>query len=113
MLDLLKFQRTFIKNILRPEINMAALSLPRGNGKSALAGYLGSRIMTVGDSLFRSGTESVIVAGSLEQARIIFQVCEGYPWARQPRLPLRGFPHSRSDCSQAYSYCATGTVKQS
>ena len=73
MLDLLKFQRTFIKNILRPEINMAALSLPRGNGKSALAGYLGSRIMTVGDSLFRSGTESVIVAGSLEQARIIFR----------------------------------------
>ena len=41
MLDLQKFQRTFIKNILRPEINMAALSLPRGNGKSALAGYLG------------------------------------------------------------------------
>ena len=73
MLDLLKFQRTFIKNILRPEVNMAALSLPRGNGKSALAGYLGSRIMTVGDSLFRSGTESVIVAGSLEQARIIFR----------------------------------------
>ena len=29
--------------------------------------------MTVGDSLFRSGTESVIVAGSLEQARIIFR----------------------------------------
>ena len=52
MLDLLKFQRTFIKNILRPEINMAALSLPRGNGKSALAGYLGSRIMTVGDLPF-------------------------------------------------------------
>ena len=73
MLDLLKFQRTFIANVLRPEINMAALSLPRGNGKSALAGYLGSRIMTVGDSLFRSGTESVIVAGSLEQARIIFR----------------------------------------
>ena len=52
---------------------MAALSLPRGNGKSALAGYLGSRIMTVGDPLFRPGTESLIVASSFQQARIVYK----------------------------------------
>ena len=72
-MKLRKFQKEFIANVLRPDINMAALSLPRGNGKSALAGYLGARIMTPGDPLFRPGTESVIVAGSLEQARIIFR----------------------------------------
>ena len=47
-MKLRKFQKEFIANVLRPGINMAALSLPRGNGKSALAGYLGSRIMTPG-----------------------------------------------------------------
>ena len=72
-MKLRKFQQEFIANVLRPDINMAALSLPRGNGKSALAGYLGSRIITEGDPLFRPGTESIIVAGSLEQARIIFR----------------------------------------
>ena len=72
-MKLRKFQREFIANVLRSDINMAALSLPRGNGKSALAGYLGSRIITPSDPLFRRGTESIIVAGSLEQARIIFR----------------------------------------
>ena len=72
-MKLRKFQEVFIANAVRPDINIAALSLPRGNGKSALAGHLGARIMTPTDSLFRPGTESVIVAGSLEQARIIFR----------------------------------------
>ena len=72
-MKLRKFQQEFIANVLRPDINMAALSLPRGNGKSALAGHLGARLMTPGDPLFRPGTESIIVAGSLEQARIIFR----------------------------------------
>ena len=50
MLDLLKFQRTFIKNILRPEINMAALSLPQGQREvrtgwlSGVAYYDGGRL---------------------------------------------------------------------
>ena len=48
------------------------MSLPRGNGKSALAGYLGARIITPGDPLFWTGTKSLIVAGSFEQARIVF-----------------------------------------
>ena len=51
----------------------AALSLPRGNGKSALAGHLVSRILTPDDKLFRRGTESVLCAASIEQARIVFR----------------------------------------
>ena len=36
------FQRRFVARVLSPGIKRAALSLPRGNGKSWLAGYLAS-----------------------------------------------------------------------
>ena len=42
-------------------------------GKSALAGYLISRILDPDDDLFRPGTESVLGAASIEQARIVFR----------------------------------------
>ena len=67
------FQRRFIKAALAPGIDTAALSLPRGNGKSALAGYLVTRILSPDDTLFRAGTESVLCAASIEQARIVFR----------------------------------------
>ena len=77
-LTLKPFQKTFIKNCTRPDILTAALTLPRGNGKSTLAGYLTSRILTPSDPLFREGTESVLVAGSIEQARIVFKVAREF-----------------------------------
>ena len=67
------FQRRFIAQATRPGIDTAALSMPRGNGKSWLAAYLLTRILLPGDKLFRSGTESVLLAGSVEQARIVFR----------------------------------------
>ena len=67
------FQRTFIKAATAPGIDTAALSLPRGNGKSSLAGYLVARILDPADKLFRAGTESVLCAASIEQARIVFR----------------------------------------
>ena len=72
-MDLRPFQRRFIRAATRPGIDTAALSLPRGNGKSALAGHLVSRILTESDPLFRPGTESVLCAASIEQARIVFR----------------------------------------
>ena len=72
-MQLRPFQRTFIKAATAPGIDTAALSLPRGNGKSALAGYLVSRILDPDDDLFRPGTESVLCAASIEQARIVFR----------------------------------------
>ena len=51
-MKLRKFQEVFIANAVRSDINIAALSLPRGNGKSALAGHLGARIITPTDRLF-------------------------------------------------------------
>ena len=52
---------------------MACLSLPRGNGKSWLAGHLAARIMDPDDELFRPGTESVCIAPSLNQGRIVYR----------------------------------------
>ncbi len=73
MLDLLPFQRRFVADALAPGIDRAALSLPRGNGKSALAGHLVTRILSPADPLFREGSESVLCAASIEQARVVFR----------------------------------------
>ena len=72
-MDLRPFQQRFIRRATAPGVVRAAMSLPRGNGKSTFAGWLGARIMTPGDDLYRAGTESIFLAGSLEQARIVFR----------------------------------------
>ena len=67
------FQRRFLKAVARPNIDTAALSIPRGNGKSFLAGELIRDAMTPGGKLYVQGAESVLMAGSVEQARIAFR----------------------------------------
>ena len=73
MLKLKAFQKRFLKAALSPAVDVAALSLPRGNGKSALAGDLLARVLDPEDDLFRPGTESVLLAASIEQARIVYR----------------------------------------
>ena len=53
--DLLPFQRRFLKAALAPGIEVAALSLPRGNGKTTLLALLATRSLTPGDELFVEG----------------------------------------------------------
>ena len=67
------FQKRFLRGALALEIRTAALSLPRGNGKSWLAGHLVARILNPDDDLFRSGTESVLLAASYKQARVVYR----------------------------------------
>ena len=82
------FQTRFIKAAFRSGVDTAALSLPRGNGKSWLAGWLVARALTPGDSMYKAGAEVVLLAGSLEQARIVFNftrefleaTSEDYSW---------------------------------
>ena len=69
-MQLRRFQSEFLRNAMRPEIDMACLSLPRGNGKSWLAAHLAGRVLDPDDDLFRPGTESVVIAPSLNQGRI-------------------------------------------
>ena len=70
---LLPFQDRFLKRALAPGIDLAALSVPRGGGKSFLCGYLLARALSPDDPLFQAGTESILISGSTKQARIIFK----------------------------------------
>ena len=67
------FQRTFVRAVESRRYDQLALSIPRGNGKSWLAAYLARRAVTPGDRLFIRGAESVLLAASLEQCRIVFK----------------------------------------
>ena len=67
------FQKRFVKAATAPGIDTAALSLPRGNGKSWLAARIVERVLTPTDPLFRPGTESVLCAASIEQSRHVFR----------------------------------------
>ena len=67
------FQKQFIKGALAPGIDVAALSIPRGNGKSWLAAHLLRRCLTPGDALHVPGSEYLLCAASIEQARLCFR----------------------------------------
>ena len=67
------FQKRFIRGALAPGVDVAALSIPRGNGKSWLAAHLLRRCLTPGDSLYVAGSEYLLCAGSIEQARLCFR----------------------------------------
>ena len=70
---LLPFQSAFVAAITRQNRppSIAALSCPRGNGKSWLAGKLIARSVTPGDPLFEPATENIVVSGSRRQAGIV------------------------------------------
>ena len=67
-----QFQRRFLEGAFRKGVDTCVLCLPRGNGKSFLAGHLLARALTPGDSLHEDGKEYLLLAASLEQARIVF-----------------------------------------
>ncbi len=81
-MNLRPFQRRFLRRALAPGVRTAVLSLPRGNGKSTLAArILADRLAAV------DGTECVLLAGSLLQARVPFRMVraalgeDGWRWA--------------------------------
>ena len=67
------FQRRFIERATAPGVDTAVLSVPRGNGKSWLAAYLLMHAMTPGDPLHIPGSEYLLCAASIEQARLCFR----------------------------------------
>ena len=71
--DLRPFQRRFVTAALRPYVDTAALSIPRGNGKSWLAGWILTRCLTPGDPLNVPGSEYLLAAASIEQARLVYR----------------------------------------
>ena len=103
MLQLEPFQARFLKAATGPNVHLAALSLPRGNGKSRLAAYLVERILNPADPLFRPGTESMLVAASIEQARIVFR------FARAELEPLGQYRFIDSATRAAILHLPTNT----
>ena len=73
MLELRPFQRRFLRAALAPGVRTAALSLPRGNGKSTLAAHVLERCLTPGDALYEPGAEYLLGAASLEGARHVYR----------------------------------------
>ena len=71
-MELRRFQKEFLERALSPGIDTAALSIPRGNGKSFLAAHILTRCLTPGDVLHQPGKEYVQCAGSIEQARMVY-----------------------------------------
>ena len=67
------FQKQFIRGALAPGIDVAGLSIPRGNGKSWLAAHLLTRCLTPGDDLHVKGSEYLLCAASIEQARLCYR----------------------------------------
>ena len=72
-LGLRPFHRQFVRHALAPEIDTAALSIPRGNGKSWLAAHLLTRALTPGNALHVPGSEYLLCAASIEQPRLCFR----------------------------------------
>ena len=97
------FQKRLLREATAPGIHTAALSLPRGNGKSALAGYLTARVLDPADPLFRPGTESVLLAASIEQARIVFR------FAREALEPMGRYRFLDSATRCAITHLPTNT----
>ena len=77
-LALRPFQRRFLARALAPGIDTAALSLPRGNGKTTLAAHILARCLSPGDSLHKRGADYVLLAGSTGQARQCFRIVRGW-----------------------------------
>ena len=72
---LLPFQSAFVSAVCRERnpLSIAALSIPRANGKSWLCGGMIARSMTPGDVLFEAGVENILVSASRVQAEIVLE----------------------------------------
>ena len=102
-MKLLGFQKQFIKAATSGAYDTLAFSYPRGSGKSWLSGHLVSRVMNPADILFRPGTESVLLSGSIEQCRIVFR------FAREVLEPMGGYRFTDSATRVAITHPSTRT----
>ena len=94
---LLPFQSAFVASVCREDRppSIAALSCPRGNGKSWLCGNLVARSLTPGDQLFEPAVENVLVASSRPQAEIVLDFAraalgesDAYRWRKDGAIHL-------------------------
>ena len=82
---LLPFQTAFQAAAFDDRYDVCAMSGPRGLGKTFLAGRILARCLTPGDPLHRPGSDYILIASSLEQARLTLG------FVRPVLEPLGGF----------------------
>ncbi len=70
---LLGWQRRFIRGAFAPDVQDAALSLARGNGKSVLVAAFGAASVDLDAPLVEPMAETIIVASSFAQGQSIFR----------------------------------------
>ena len=68
---LFPWERRFLRGAFEQDVSTAALSVARGNGKSTLLGAVAAA--TVDGPLVQRRAETVVVASSFSQSRIIFE----------------------------------------
>ena len=68
---ILNFHAEWVKASFNPDIQISALSIPRGNAKTWLFGWLGACALTPGSPLWREGVEVLGVSASFEQSRVM------------------------------------------
>ena len=99
--DLRPFQRRFLAAALAPGVEVAALSLPRGNGKTTLLALLATRALTPGDELFVEGAQNVLIAGSIKQSHGRGFDWRGRRWAKTDSGMKTAIRARRSSISRA------------
>ena len=72
MIKLRRFQKAFLKAVENPKYDTVALSGPRSLGKTFIAAHVLTRCMTPGDKLHQPGSEYVLGASTLPQARLTY-----------------------------------------
>ena len=70
---LLEWQRRFIRGAFSPDVQTAALSIARANGKSVLVAAIGAGAIDVDGPLVEPMAETCIVAASFQQGQVIFR----------------------------------------
>ena len=70
-MPVLRFHADWIRAAYAPDIQIAALSIPRGGAKTWLAGQLAALAITPGSPTFERGIETLAVSASLEQSRVL------------------------------------------
>ena len=67
----LPFHAAWIKNTFASDIEVSALSCPRGSAKSWIVGQLAALAMRPGSPTWQPSVETLVVSASLEQSRVV------------------------------------------
>ena len=107
LLEVLEWQRAFLADALAPGVREAALSVARGNGKSALVAALATAVVHPEGPLHGNRREVVVVASSFAQGRIVFDDVLAF-LGREVRERGRGFRLQDSAQAASVEWTATG-----